>query len=652
MLTFSTVKHSDNPIRDNSMSRILLACLFLRLTTTSLPSQSSLAPTSNPRARVNQSDPTQFSGGDFAPAMTYDGGAMYTDWIAVADLNGDGVPDLVVSNRCAPSACGESGPVSVLLGNGDGTFQGAVDYSPGGSGQSPTASVAIADVNGDGKPDIAVVNSCWAVSNDCGTVSILLGNGDGTFQTPASYSTGASGPTSVTLADVNGDGNPDLMVTNICPYSNYCPESIVSVLLGNGDGTFQPATTYNSGGFYSLSLAVADVNSDGKPDLLVSNYFHFPTGDDTDGVVAVLLGNGDGTFQSAIPYDSGGYTALSVAVADVNGDGKPDLLVTNECAFYYTNYCPRGTVGVLLGNGDGSFQTAVPYGSGGFATNAVAVADVNGDSNPDLVVSNQCSDDRCQSNGTVGVLLGNGDGTFQPAMSYGPGGNTTASLAVADVNGDGKPDILVANMCATGSNCSNGTVGVLLNTTATTALLSSTNPSVSGKPVTLTASVSSLAGTPTGKIRFLNGTTVLATVKLTSGSAKYTTSKLPPGANHIIAVYQGDSSSSGPSAAVSQVVLSATTTALTSSPNPAISGQDVTFTAVVVPTPPDGETVMFMDGTTVLGTESLASGLATCTTSALPVGMSIVTVTYGGDVNFGASTSKKLKQTVKKEAPS
>jgi FG-GAP-like repeat/FG-GAP repeat len=149
------------------------------------------------------------------------------------------------------------------------------------------------------------------------------------------------------------------------------------VLLGNGDGTFQTVVTYGSGGTLVGSLTTvvaADVNGDGKPDLLVSNW---------DGTVVVLLGNGDGTFQTAVAYGSGANEAAGVAVGDVNGAGKPDVLVTNYCTTY-TN-CD-GTVSALLGNCDGTFQTAVAYDSAGYEAAAVAVADVNGDGKLDLLV--------------------------------------------------------------------------------------------------------------------------------------------------------------------------------------------------------------------------------------------------------------------------
>lgn len=149
-------------------------------------------------------------------------------------------------------------------------------------------------------------------------------------------------------------------------------------------------------------------------------------------------------FATAVTYDSGGLAPYSVAVADVNGDGKPDLLVANFCPSNSSGGCnnPAGVVAVLLGNGDGTFQTPVTYGAGGWETYSVAVADVNGDGKPDLLVASACASggsDGCTSSvGAVGVLLGNGDGTFQTAVTYSSGGYEATSVAVADVNGVGR----------------------------------------------------------------------------------------------------------------------------------------------------------------------------------------------------------------------
>jgi Bacterial Ig-like domain (group 3)/FG-GAP-like repeat/Abnormal spindle-like microcephaly-assoc'd, ASPM-SPD-2-Hydin len=420
-------------------------------------------------------------------------------------------------------------------------FAPAVAYSSGGLYAS---SVAVADVNGDGKPDIVVTN-CGVMYSGCGykaTVGVLLSNGDGTFQTAVIYGSGGYHASSVAVADVNGDGKPDLLVANCS--DGGCTNGTVGVLLGNGDGTFKTAVTYGTGGYFATSVAVADVNGDGKPDLLVAN----ECSDDqcaTNGTVGVLLGNGDETFQTAVSYDSGGLEASSVAVADVNGDGKPDLLVANGCVS--SNNCTNGTVGVLLGNGDGTFQTAVTYGSGGHGTDSVVVADVNGDSKPDIVVANYCASSNDCSDGMLGVLLGNGDGTFQAAVTYGESSGYATSVAVADVNGDGKPDLVVTNLCISYYNCANGTVGVLINTSltaTTTTLASSPNPSNFGQAVTFTATVTAQPGfdkgTPTGTVSFYDGTTNIGNSNLNSGVATLTTSTLSVGRHSMAATYNGD----------------------------------------------------------------------------------------------------------------
>ncbi len=388
----------------------------------------------------------------FGPPASYSTGGTVNS-VTVADVNGDGNLDLVVANyNCVGSAgSGCYSTIGVLLGNGDGTFKSAVLYNSGSQGAT---NVAVADVNGDGKPDLLVANTCVAIGN-CyyGGVAVLLGNGDGTFQAPVSYRSGGVSTNSVTVADINGDGLLDVVVANICG-NTFCNSSTVSVLLGNGDGTFQSAVSYNSGGYVANSLAVADVNGDGKPDVIVVNSCGAVTqcgvSGGAPGSVGVLLGNGDGTFQSAITYPSAGQNASFVAATDVNGDGKPDLIVANWCALggdcSNATTGAAGTLSVLMGNGDGTFQTAVPYDSGGLYAWSVAVGDVNGDGIPDLLAANGCvcATGGSRLNGTIGVLLGNGDGTFQKAVAYSLGGGPN-SVATADVNRDGTLDLLATS---------------------------------------------------------------------------------------------------------------------------------------------------------------------------------------------------------------
>jgi hypothetical protein len=516
-------------------------------------------------AHHNPTAPT--SGPLFAPAVSYASGGYYGSSAAVADVNGDGKPDLVVANQCARGCNGGAlgqGAVGVLLGNGDGTFLRAAAYDSGGfNGYA----VAVADVNGDGKPDLLATIQCSSIpcSSDS-RVGVLLGNGNGTFQAAVTYDSGGYVAESIAVRDVNGDGKPDIVVANQCVgYGNCSNGGGVGVLLGNGDGTFQKAVGYDSDGI-AESVAVADVNGDGKPDIVVANYCVSGCADGTNSTVGILLGNGDGTFEPVVIIYSGGYASPSVAVADVNGDGKPDIAVSDQCTSGNLNSgCidPEGVVSVLLGNGDGSFQAAVTYGTGGASAYSMAVADVNEDGKPDLVVANGCADSGCSNNGVVGVLLGNGDGTFQAAVTYDSGGRYALSVAVADVNRDGKPDIVVANDWVSTNNLS-GIVGVLLNISSltTTTLASSLNPSNFGQSVTFTATVTSgLKGTPTGTVSFFDtatGTNLGTSSLNVSAVATLQTSALGPSVHTITATYSGDTNfPASVSFVLSQVVLGA-----------------------------------------------------------------------------------------------
>ena len=568
----------------------------------------------------------------FLPAATYDSGGGVATSVAVLDVNGDRKPDIVVANWCAnasncyPYVWGADGSVAVLLGKGDGSFLPAVAFSSGGA--SPK-SVALADVNGDGKPDIIVENWC-ASSSNCsnGSVGVLLGNGDGTFQTPVTYSSGGGFAGSVAVADVNRDGAPDIVVANWCQ-TNLCyvGTPAVAVLLGNGDGTFQAAVDYVPGGDGANWIAVADVNGDGNLDLLVTTY-----------VVGVMLGKGDGTFFPGVTYDTGAWGATSVAVADVNGDDKPDLVVSHGIV--------NGVgqpVGVLLGNGDGTYQAAVTYDSGGGSV-SVAVADLNLDGKPDLFVA-------IADSSTVGVMLGNGNGTFQPVLAYGSGGFTMEVIA-ADLNGDGRPDLVVANQ---NWGYADGSVSVLLNNTpfyskTTTTLSSSSNSSQFGQTVTFTATIASPAGTPTGSVQILNGTTVIGSGTLTSGSVSIPVSTLPAGTDSIIASYLGGGgfAPSKSSPLTQTVTLAATTTTLASSLNPAGTNQPVSFSATVTGRYGGAVTgmVTFYSGAQTLSSNPVSGGVAILTTSFASAGTYSISAQYGGDTNNIGSSSATLSERV------
>jgi hypothetical protein len=320
-----------------------------------------------------------------------------------------------------------------------------------GSGGYISQAIAVADLNHDGKQDV-IVADWWDPSTLQGAVGVLLRNADGGFRPVVTYNTGGPPNYGVFVADVNKDGKPDIIASSCAPSNATCgsADGVVSVLLGNGDGTFQPAVSFDTGAANGVAVWVADLNSDGKPDLIVANVYGETNG---DGTVAVLLGNGNGTFQPTVLYDSGAPDANGVTVADVNGDGVPDLLVANRCVS-----CNGGVLGVLLGNGDGTFQPPVTYATGGTYSVWVSVADLNGDGISDVVVANENLD---TAEGSVAVLLGKGNGAFDPPVTYGSGRYAAVGTAIADLNGDRKRDIIVAS-CGPVGGCGTGQIGVLL----------------------------------------------------------------------------------------------------------------------------------------------------------------------------------------------
>jgi hypothetical protein len=584
----------------------------------------------------------------FKSPQDYRSGGANAISVAVADLNGDGKPDIVVANGCIACQTGAVFGVGVLLGNGDGTFQTAHNYPVG---DRVPISVAVGDVNGDGKPDL-VVTSCFLFLNceSSGGVSVLLGNGDGSFQPAVTYSSGGMGVRGIALADLNRDGNLDLIVTNCAPYGSascyFGSEGNIAVFLGKGDGTFQAPKTFGSGGVYPWSLAVADVNGDGELDVVVLNCADSGRCESSNAGVGVLLGKGDGTFLPVAHYGLLDAAAGGISVADVNGDGNPDIEVAN------------GHVGVLLGNGDGTFQAERTYTAGGSFPNAVAVADVNRDGKADLVVANYLCSSNC-NHGSVGVLLGNGDGTFQHALTYGSGGYGAFGLTIVDLNADFKPDVVVANNCGTGFDCSTGVIGVLLGTVGfqtSTNFQSSLNPSEYGQTITFTASVTSSGPTVlTGQVAFrwtLDGQTFEIGRATLNGSGVATLSKANLNADTypLMAVYLGDvTHQSSTSAILNQVVKqTVTSTRIGSSLNPSSAGQAVTFTATVSsPTVKPSGPVTFLAGKAALGTAQLNwAGKASFTTSILPVGSTVVTAIYYGNSNI-AKSSASVTQTVR-----
>jgi len=336
--------------------------------------------------------------GSFQTAITNEV-SLFLQSATSADINHDGNPDLIVSGLLG---------ASLLWGNGDGTFQTATTLS------GPTSpALAFGDFNGDNSPDIAYASGSIYIKTG-------LGNGDGTFQTGGNYLISVTaGPQFIVVKDMNRDGKNDLVVA--CSGS----PGVISVLLGNGDGTFQDPINTNVGED-NYGLAADDFNSDNVNDVAVTDY--------NSGTVTVLLGEGDGSLLYKGDYNIGGE-AQSVVAADFNGDGTNDLVATGS-----TN------AAVFLGNGDGTFQASLKYDSLRLKT---VVGDFNGDGKIDLaspVLNNTTS---------IGVFLGNGNGTFQATPRYaveaGP-----KSIGIGDFNGDGKAELVVAN-----ANSTN--VSVLLN---------------------------------------------------------------------------------------------------------------------------------------------------------------------------------------------
>ncbi len=386
--------------------------------------------------------------GTFEPAVDYPVG-QYPTMLVAGDFNGDGTLDLAVMNDQSDD------DFSFLLGNGDGTFQAAVDYAVG----IYSLSMVAGDFNGDGRLDLAVLGETYG--SYAAMVSMFMGNGDGTFQRPLTYSIGASlGYTFGTAAgDFNGDGRTDLAIAND-------GSDNISVLLANGNGTFRPAVTYAVGSD-PTAIATGDFNGDGRTDLAVANY--------SSGNVSVLLGNRDGTFRSAIDYPVARDSDPTMIVAgDFNGDGRTDLAValgfSDEVAVLLANgggtfEAPKVTAapmsqglvagdfngdGILdlidadgdelLGYGNGTFQQASVFPPGG-AVSSFADGDFNGDGRTDLAVE--------EGDDTVDVFIGRGDGSFQLEGTYGVGSDPIGIVA-GDFNGDGRTDLAVAIAAADG----------------------------------------------------------------------------------------------------------------------------------------------------------------------------------------------------------
>ena len=576
---------------------------------------------------------------------------QYPQSVAVGDFNGDGKLDMVVPDYSQPG-------INILLGNGDATFT-AGPVAPTVS--SNVNNAVVADFNGDGKADLALSLP------DNFEIVVLLGNGDGSFNALTPIAAGTVWQ--IATGDFNGDGKADLVELN-------CGAQTLTIFLGNGDGTFTPVSPATSVPGCPTAVAVGDFNGDGKVDLAVSID---SSSTNLPGSVTVLLGDGDGSFTPTSQSLATGNSPLSIVAGDFRGNGVLDLAIANS----YVDTFDPGTVTVLMGKGDGTFTPAAVSPVVGTMPYSVAVGDFNGDGKADLVTANV-------GDNTVTVLLGNGDGSFTTAATPASGSGTLFA-ATGDFNSDGLSDIavadnntakvtiLLAHLAGTGtatatvtgiSPVGTGThlvdasypgdsnySGSISATTPLTAepaassLVLSANPTSSavGQQVLLTATLSpSLAQnhSPGGSVTFYNGATALGTGTVSNDVATLTTTALPTGNDSITAKYPGDTNfaaanSSALPFTVTQAALITTTTKLAAPPPTTTYGQSLTLTATVTPASgaaPTG-TVTFLNGSTTLGNASLnGSGVAALQLTP-PVGSYSITASYGGSATDASSVS-------------
>jgi hypothetical protein len=535
----------------------------------------------------------------FSPPDSYFTGDNPID-AAIGDFNGDGKLDMAVTNTF-------SNNVTVLLNKGDGTgtFHPPVPYT---ADIWPTR-IVTGDFNNDGKLDLANANNLGGDSST-GSISILLGNGNGTFQAPLNYAAPSLGGLGV--ADLNSDGKLDLITA-----SN--DGSAVNVRLGNGNGTFQNAVSYPLS-IHPTNMVLCDFNGDGKFDLALTR--------SAEGVNSnILLGNGDGTFQAASSF-AAGATVWGMNTSDLNGDNKQDLILGGSTI-------DTDSVLILLGNGNGTFQNAVTYPVG-HIPGRPQLSDLNGDGKLDVIVINT------NDNNSMSILRGNGNGTFQPAVtslvrfgSYTP--------VVADFNNDGKPDLLIMDNAL-------DVIDVRLNSPSPHPVAINASPGASTTVLVGTFidyDETKTASSFTATINWGDGTGPSAGTVVANGPKNFNvtgTHTYALGGSYTVNVLIADDSGNFATITSAATVGIATSTTVTSSANPSDSGQSVTLTATVTSTSgtPSGTpsgTVQFKDNGVNLGPAATLnlSGVATFTTSGLASGTHPITADYAG-TNFGSSS--------------
>jgi hypothetical protein len=471
-----------------------------------------------------------------------------------------------------------------------------------------TIGPAIGDFNGDGRPD-------YAVPTNAGPIAILLGAGNGTFTNGTTINTTSPfEPTSVVVGDFNGDGKQDLAVLSGAGTGS------VNIYLGNGNGTFQAAKNYPVAASTSASrlLAVGDFNRDGIQDLVATN--------DTLNQIAIILGNGDGSFQAPSYYPVGA-APWNVVVGDLNQDGFLDLAVASDGS---------GSVSVLQGNGDGTFQPFVAFNTGASQVGSVAIGDFNGDGYPDLATTSAPED-------SIYILLNKKTATpsFEAPVPYLLSDGTPAPgpyyLTIGDFNRDGKLDIISANN-------GNATVGIMLGTGTGTFAAMTYYPVGSGD---IFANVGDINGDDRVDITAVNGTGLAVLLSGQSETASISNVAFYGcGTQSVTAAYGGDGNYASSTSSALTFTAAKQTTVLALSANPANGavGQQVTLVATLTPynygtTTTNGETVTFTNNGVAIGLPvPLASGVATLVYTP-PGGVDSYQAIYAGDCSFNGNTS-------------
>jgi hypothetical protein len=526
--------------------------------------------------------------------------------------------------------------LSLFLGNGDGTFQPAVTIPVG----SVPISVTAADFNEDGSLDLAV-----SLENST-AFQVLFGNGDGTFQSPVTVPVPSPTTTllsQITAVDLNGDGRKDLLVASI---------SGVHVFLNDGHGGFTPTAAadtvglgFNIGGF-----TVADFNHDGHPDLAWIGIS--PSGCGV-GQAFLSLGNGDGTFQPARLLPTGNFMPGGITAADFNHDGRMDIVVSESASLCTGLGAGTNAVQVLLQQPDGSFRTSSNITSI-VNPGAVIEGDFDSDGNLDIaVLQSSIGVALPPPSDAVMIYRGDGSGGFsapsQFALPTGPNALAAASFT----------NTVALDLAVTDGNAN--LLSLLVNQGANTLTLSSSsNPANMAAPVTLTATVEPKfpgSGALSGSVIFADGKTTLGEASVdSSGLSKLSTLFNIPGNHPLLAVFGGNSSfAGGSSATLTQVVNKASPpVTLASSKNPSSFGEPVqlavTVSAVGSGLTPTGTVNVTNDGNSIASGTLDNTGKVVLTVASLPVGSNSLVAQYAGDANYAGANSSPLIQTVNKSS--